>query len=216
MAPEERRRAIVAALVPVVLERGTDLSTKEIAQVAGVAEGTLFRAFPDKRSLVAAAVVEAARQHFAVVTSHASYPEVDLPPDATLADRLGVVVDRVLSRAGQSMRIITLLHELDPADLPEGGGAAFRPQHRFASGEEYLEHRAALAAWVTELLGEHASEIRVPIDQLIDIVRSMAIGGRVPPHVVSAPVSSAQIVDLLLHGVARTTAPEPTTVPRET
>jgi AcrR family transcriptional regulator len=59
MAPEDRRAALIAATVPLLLEFGLDVSTKQIAQAAGVAEGTIFGVFPDKRSLLTAAIVHA-------------------------------------------------------------------------------------------------------------------------------------------------------------
>ena len=37
MSPEERRQAIIAATLPVLLERGPEISTREIARAAGVA-----------------------------------------------------------------------------------------------------------------------------------------------------------------------------------
>ena len=59
LSPDERRKAIVAALLPLLVERGEDVSTREIAQAAGIAEGTIFRVFPDKKSLLMAAAEEA-------------------------------------------------------------------------------------------------------------------------------------------------------------
>src|SRR5882762_9133178 len=56
---EERRSAIVAATLPLFLEHGTGLTTREIAQAAGIAEGTIFRVFDDKTALLDA-VIEAA------------------------------------------------------------------------------------------------------------------------------------------------------------
>ena len=59
MAPEDRRQAIVEVLIPLLVERGSDVTTKEVAQAADIAEGTIFRVFPDKRSLFLAAAEEA-------------------------------------------------------------------------------------------------------------------------------------------------------------
>src|SRR5689334_14388046 len=59
MSPDDRRKAIVTALVPLLVERGGEVSTREIAQAAGIAEGTIFRVFPDKKSLLLAAAEEA-------------------------------------------------------------------------------------------------------------------------------------------------------------
>src|SRR3954470_108552 len=59
MPPSERRADIVAATLPLLLAHGTSVTTRQIAEAAGIAEGTIFRVFPDKDSLIAA-VFEAA------------------------------------------------------------------------------------------------------------------------------------------------------------
>src|SRR6476646_4961473 len=56
---EERRSAIVAASLPLFLDQGAAVTTREIAQAAGIAEGTIFRVFADKTALLDA-VIEAA------------------------------------------------------------------------------------------------------------------------------------------------------------
>src|SRR5690349_24881692 len=59
LPPEERREALIAATLPLVLEHGTDVSTRLIAEAAGVAEGTIFRVFPSKDDLIEAVIASA-------------------------------------------------------------------------------------------------------------------------------------------------------------
>lgn len=59
LAPEERRAALIEATIPLLREHGINVSTRQIADAAGVAEGTIFGVFKDKTSLVDAAVAKA-------------------------------------------------------------------------------------------------------------------------------------------------------------
>ncbi len=59
LSPEDRRAALIAATIPLLREHGTDVSTRQIAEAAGVAEGTIFGVFKDKASLLKAAVLAA-------------------------------------------------------------------------------------------------------------------------------------------------------------
>jgi AcrR family transcriptional regulator len=59
MSPEQRREMLVAATLPLVAQHGLKVTTRQIAEAAGVAEGTIFRVFPDKEALVRAAVAKA-------------------------------------------------------------------------------------------------------------------------------------------------------------
>lgn len=54
MSVEERRAAILDVAVPMLIEHGGNVKTSDIAAAAGIAEGTLFRAFPDKAALFVA------------------------------------------------------------------------------------------------------------------------------------------------------------------
>jgi AcrR family transcriptional regulator len=56
LPPDERRSAIVAATLPLLIAHGEMVTTRQIADAAGIAEGTIFRVFADKDAVIAAAV----------------------------------------------------------------------------------------------------------------------------------------------------------------
>jgi AcrR family transcriptional regulator len=74
LPPEDRRAAIIEATRPLLEECGMSISTRQIAQAAGVAEGTLFRVFPDKASLIRSTVLSAAAPDEAIAALEAIPP----------------------------------------------------------------------------------------------------------------------------------------------
>jgi AcrR family transcriptional regulator len=56
LPPDERRSMIVQATLPLLLENGEMVTTRQIADAAGIAEGTIFRVFADKDELIGAVV----------------------------------------------------------------------------------------------------------------------------------------------------------------
>src|SRR5450432_3834576 len=59
LPPDQRRSMIVAATLPLLIEHGDRVTSRQIAEAAGIAEGTIFRAFADKDEVIAA-VIESA------------------------------------------------------------------------------------------------------------------------------------------------------------
>ena len=55
MAPDERRAALVDVTLQLLREHGRGVTTRQIAEAAGVAEGTIFRVVDSKEQLVDAA-----------------------------------------------------------------------------------------------------------------------------------------------------------------
>jgi AcrR family transcriptional regulator len=148
MSPEDRRDAIVVATIPLLRERGADVTTRELADAAGVAEGTLFRVFPDKVALVRAAVLRALDPQSAL--DQLAGVEAALPLRVKIRKVVAVLAVHVDSVSS----LLAIGHELSavqPGDHPHP--AKHHPPH----GHHPVEN---LMRGVAEVLDPHQSELR--------------------------------------------------------
>ena len=84
LPPAERREAIVSAVLPFLVQQGTSVTSRDLARAAGVAEGTIFKVFPDKDDLFAAV-------HGSSHRSRAGRTGIEaLDPDVPFEERLVV------------------------------------------------------------------------------------------------------------------------------
>jgi AcrR family transcriptional regulator len=118
MAPDDRRAALVEATIPLLREHGLDISTRQIAQAAGVAEGTIFGVFQDKNTLVVAALLHALDPQ----------PTLDalgrIDPELGLRERLEAAADLVNERFTGNAQLMgaarqMILHSGQPAEARE-------------------------------------------------------------------------------------------------
>lgn len=127
LPPEERRAAIVAATLPLLLERGANVSTRQIAEAAGVAEGTIFGVFPDKDAVVQA-VLQAALDPEPTERELAAIDR-SLPFEDQLVDAV-VIVQRRMNNIWRLLYSIgeTSAPRTPPTDLV-GLADIFRAEH---------------------------------------------------------------------------------------
>lgn len=58
MPAAQRRASIIEATIPLLEQQGVSISTRQVAEASGVAEGTLFRVFDSLTDILEAAVTE--------------------------------------------------------------------------------------------------------------------------------------------------------------
>ena len=194
MAPEDRRQAIVGALIPLLVERGGDVTTKEVARAAGIAEGTIFRVFPDKRAMLLAAAEEAINPAGGEEAFDAALAGV-----TELREGVIVVTRRVLDRMRLTMsvmmavrpQLIAAFHEEQAAGRkPEIGPPAF-----VMKAQQDLHHR------LTRLFEPYADRLAVDPDTAATALRSLIFGAHRPELGMTPSLTPDQIADLLLGGV---------------
>jgi AcrR family transcriptional regulator len=189
LPPEERREALIAATLPLVLEHGTDVSTRLIAEAAGVAEGTIFRVFPSKDDLVEA-VVASAFDPSSLVEAIGSVDRA-LP----LADRLVAAVELMQARG---RRLAGLVHAFAARrSLPEGERV-----HRVRAAETRVVDALAL------LLDPDRDALRCSPTEAARRLRLVTLALSSPRLVDTDPLPPEEIVSMLLDGLrARPGAP---------
>jgi AcrR family transcriptional regulator len=101
LAPEERRAALIRATIPLMHEHGLEVSTRQIAAAAGVAEGTIFGVFESKNSLMVCSVVQA-------LDPQATLDAIDaIDRSLPLRDRLIVAADLIQARFADNAQLMT-------------------------------------------------------------------------------------------------------------
>ncbi|MEN3264878.1 TetR/AcrR family transcriptional regulator [Pseudonocardia sp.] len=192
MAPDARRAAIIAATLPLVLRHGAAVTTRQIAQAAGIAEGTIFRVFPDKESVVQAVVAEAFDP--APTLRELAAVDCELPFRERLTAAVTVLQDRIAGVFG----LLNALGWTGPPDR-EGRPAAARHPPRTANPTEIND---AFRAAIVELIGSDECRLRVPAAELAHVLRLLVFSGTHPMIADGHQLEPEQIVAILLDGLA--------------
>jgi AcrR family transcriptional regulator len=195
MSPDDRRKAIVRALVPLLVERGGDVSTREIARAAGIAEGTIFRVFADKRTLMLAAAQEAINP----ADGQAAFDEA-MAGAGGLRDKVVVAAQRVLDRQRMTMSVMMAVRRHLMWD--EESRKADPVKKHFGPPQFVLDAQAELHRRLTGIFEAHRDELAVEPDVAAVALRSLIFGAHRPELGMAPALSAEQIADLLLSGVA--------------
>jgi AcrR family transcriptional regulator len=189
MNVDERRAAIVEVAVPMLIEHGANVKTSEIAAAAGIAEGTLFRAFPDKQALFSACV----RAIFESAAEVAQIEQIDrsLP----LAQRLTAGVRAVSEYQNKLWSVLVALRS--------AGVDLRHDDHEHGEKEHHGPPMAMIqiSAAVADLFD--ADDLRVSPDLAARLLLGSVFSNRLQTEGLGDAVELPELVDLFLHGILR-------------
>lgn len=165
---------IVAATLPLLLEHGDRVTSRQIAEAAGIAEGTIFRAFRDKDEVIAA-VIEAALDQQPLEDA-LSRIDPSLPFDDAVAAAIVILQQRLIDIWRLVSSVGTRFHE-----------KTRRPM--------------TVSHALVRLFEAHRDRLAVDPIVAARLLRALTLS-TTHPMIAGEPMSPAEIRQLFLHGVA--------------
>jgi AcrR family transcriptional regulator len=195
MAPEERRQAIIDATLPLLLARGTEMSTREIAQAAGIAEGTIFRAFETKQDLIHATI------HTALMPDAAITRIAQLPEGQALNDRVAAILDVLREEIHRTRSLFA--HFARPSGQPAAGPPTRPPFGGIRPPFNPHETKTRLNTAVAAALQPYSGELAVSTAFATNLLSALAFASSFTLTEDEPTISSEELSDVVLHGIAK-------------
>jgi AcrR family transcriptional regulator len=188
LAPEERRRAIVSAVIPLLIERGAGVTTREMAEAAGIAEGTIFRVFPDKAALI----YEALRASFDPGPVQADLAAVyeGAPLTIQLAEAARILLERLETVLALMAVLRTIPHDTFP-------------DHASGPPQFVILSNAAINESLATIFERHRDHLRIEPARAASTFRGLLLANAHPALSFGERLSVDELVDVLLVGIAQ-------------
>lgn len=186
LAVEDRRAMIIEAILPLLLEQGRELTTRQIAEAAGVAEGTIFRAFGDKETLIEAAV----RSHLDPEPMRRELRAVD--STLSLEEKLPLLLAVLRRRFSDIFRLVTVMGSDQPVLPPQGD---------------------VVIGLLSEALAPDLERLALPPERVAQLLRLVAFAAAFPQLSAGVEFGLDELTAIILNGVTVsdtiTAKPEP-------
>jgi AcrR family transcriptional regulator len=186
LPPDQRRAALIAATEPLLETHGREVSTRQIAAAAGVAEGTIFRVFPTKEALIDAVIAEA----FDVGMTCDAIAQIN--PHLDLQRRLTEVVDIIQRRL---RRVFTLFHSVALPRPLEEDREAFHARLR--------RDNALLDGAIATVLEQDHQLLRLHPKRAASLLRAVTFSATHPLLCDAQQSDPDELVQFLLFGISR-------------
>ncbi|HSL26520.1 MAG TPA: TetR/AcrR family transcriptional regulator [Acidimicrobiia bacterium] len=185
MAPADRRQAIVRAVTPLLIEKGSSVTTREMAEAAGIAEGTIFRVFPDKFTLI----------HEVIKTSMDPIPVQkalsEIYPSAPIEVQLAEAARIILERFQNIVALMSILRTTPTSVRTQLSGPP-----PFVS----RSNTAVLAA-LTGLFERHRERLRIEPSRAAAAFRALIFASGHPVLTPEEQLTIDEMVGILLSGI---------------
>lgn len=186
LPPDERRQAIIEATRPLLIASGGQFTTRQVAEAACIAEGTIFRVFENKAELLHA-VIEDTLDPSALCAQIRA-----LPPADDLVSQIATLLELLQARGKAIAAVASAMHNMPPpADHPH-------PHH---PAGPHSERGVQLVIAVAESLTPWADELRLPTKQAASLIRSTALIATHPMLTDNQLTDARATADLLVHGI---------------
>jgi AcrR family transcriptional regulator len=184
MSPEDRRQAIIEAVIPLLFQQGAAVTTRQMAEAAGVAEGTIFNVFPDKHALIHEAVKVVSDP--APVQKELAAIDLAAPFDAQLREAAAIL----LRRLEHVVALMSVLRTM-PIDSPQKAGLP----------PFLAEANAAIASSLTTIFETHRDVLRLPPRRAAVMFRGLLFAAGHLAATVGETLTVDEIVSVLQSGI---------------
>lgn len=183
LTPDERRRALIEATRPLLLEHGLSITTRQIAECADVAEGTIFRAFGTKQNLIEAVIDDCLAPEPIVATIDS------IPVGLDLEDAVSRLIEVLQARIQQ---VRALMSAIAPANQPHG-----KPPKR-----PHRDFHLAVDAALTRVLSRYDGQLAVGTPTACWAISAMSFAAVMPLADHPDAAEPRQLARLILGGIA--------------